>query len=109
MSLTKIQKQIVEIVSSVPHPWRMGNYTNTSNRCITYWVSGQRIPSNIATIEDVLDAYGYELKIVRKDEPQAEIKGSKRLLKGSDEPQTDCPYREYPCDVCDEQADCPWK
>jgi len=23
--------------------------------------------------------------------------------------QTDCPYREYPCDVCDEQTDCPWK
>lgn len=22
--------------------------------------------------------------------------------------QTDCPYKEYPCDVCDEQADCPW-
>ena len=26
-----------------------------------------------------------------------------------DEPQTDCPYREYPCAVCDEQTDCPWK
>ena len=30
-------------------------------------------------------------KAVIEDEPQTEIKGSKRLLKGSDEPQTDCP------------------
>lgn len=21
----------------------------------------------------------------------------------------DCPYKEYPCDVCDNQTDCPWK
>ena len=25
------------------------------------------------------------------------------------EPQTDCPYREYPCDVCDMQTECAWK
>lgn len=25
------------------------------------------------------------------------------------EPQPDCPYREYPCDMCDEQTDCQWK
>ena len=23
--------------------------------------------------------------------------------------QTDCPYREYLCDMCDEQTDCQWK
>lgn len=23
--------------------------------------------------------------------------------------QSDCPYKEYPCAVCDEQTDCPWK
>ena len=27
----------------------------------------------------------------------------------ADTPQTDCPYREYPCDMCDEQTDCQWK
>ena len=27
----------------------------------------------------------------------------------ADTPQTDCPYREYPCDMCDEQTDCAWK
>ena len=65
------------------------------------------------------------------DNPLNKLKGSERLVKGSeqteptiskmeqvdkdinvrskDEPQTDCPYREYPCDVCDEQTDCPWK
>ena len=26
-----------------------------------------------------------------------------------DSKHSDCPYREYPCDVCDEQTDCPWK
>lgn len=26
----------------------------------------------------------------------------------ADTPQTDCPYKEYPCDVCDEQTDCAW-
>ena len=27
----------------------------------------------------------------------------------ADTSQTDCPYREYPCDMCDEQTDCAWK
>ena len=27
----------------------------------------------------------------------------------ADTPQTDCPYKEYPCDVCDAQTDCAWK
>lgn len=27
----------------------------------------------------------------------------------ADTPQTDCPYKEYPCDVCDAQTDCPWR
>ena len=27
----------------------------------------------------------------------------------ADTPQTNCPYREYPCDMCDEQTDCAWK
>lgn len=67
MALTKIQKQVIDIVSNVPHPYRVANYTNTSGRAITYWVSGQRVPRDITTIEDVLDACGYELKIVRKD------------------------------------------
>ena len=26
----------------------------------------------------------------------------------ADTPQTDCPYKEYPCDVCDAQTDCQW-
>lgn len=25
------------------------------------------------------------------------------------ENEADCPYREYPCATCDEQADCQWK
>jgi hypothetical protein len=27
----------------------------------------------------------------------------------ADTSQTDCAYREYPCDMCDEQTDCQWK
>ncbi len=60
---TKLQRQIVDIVSSVKYPFQIRNYSNTSGRCVTYWVSGQRLPRDIVTIEDVLDALGYELLI----------------------------------------------
>ncbi len=65
---TKLQRQIIDIVSSVKHPFQIGNYSNTSGRCVTYWVSGQRLPRDIVTIEDVLDTLGYELLIRPKGE-----------------------------------------
>ena len=63
---TKLQKQIIGIVSSVDRPSKIGAYSNTTGRCIRYWVSGERVPRDIATIEDVLDSMGYELIIRRK-------------------------------------------
>ena len=81
---TKLQKQIIDIITSADSPWRMGQHINTSGRCISYWASGQRIPRDIATIEDVLDAYGYELRIERKTESSSEIPNN-----CEDEPQTE--------------------
>ena len=54
-----------------------------------------------------------------EDEPQTETQTETQnsnensnvnlTFEKKDEPQTDCPYREYPCDVCDMQTDCAWK
>ena len=63
---TKLQKQIIAIVSSVDRPSRFSAYSNTTARCINYWVSGERLPRDIATIEDVLESMGYEIVIRRK-------------------------------------------
>ena len=50
-------------------------------------------------------------------EPLYKYSDIKKIIKGlptkkiaeQTEPQTDCPYREYPCHVCDLNTDCPWK
>ncbi len=65
---TKLQKQIIDIVSAVNHPSRFSLHSNTTARCINYWVSGERLPRDIITIEDVMDAFGYEIVIRRKDD-----------------------------------------
>ena len=66
---TILQKQIVEIISSVKHPSTIAKFSNTTGRCINYWVSGERLPRDIVTIEDVLKAMGYELIIKQTGEP----------------------------------------
>ena len=86
---TKLQKQIIDIVAMAENPWGMGRNINTSGRCISYWASGQIIPRDIATIEDVLSAYGYELQIVRKTEPTVDKDIN---VRSKDEPQTEQPY-----------------
>lgn len=65
-TLTKLQKQIVDLVSDIKNPYNLAEYSDFSGRCITYWRSGQRAPRDLVTIENVLDALGYELVIRRK-------------------------------------------
>ena len=68
--LTELQKQIIKIVSKAEKPYSFFKGKNITARCITYWKSGQRQPSEITAIEVALEACGYELKIVRKPESQ---------------------------------------
>lgn len=45
------------------------------------------------------------------DNPLNKVKGSERLVKGKDEPQTDCAYdrlKDYEYDMALDQMDCPW-
>ena len=68
--LTELQKQIIKIVSKAEKPYSFFKDKGITARCITYWKSGQRQPKEITVIEVALEACGYELKIVRKPEPQ---------------------------------------
>lgn len=63
--LTSLQKQIIDILSKVEHPYKYFKGLNVTSRCITYWINGQRLPTDIATIQEALNAVGYEV-IVRK-------------------------------------------
>lgn len=65
--LTELQKQIVNIVSKIDKPYSLFKGKRVTGRCVTYWQSGQRQPREITSIEDALEACGYELKIIRKE------------------------------------------
>lgn len=66
--MTKTQKEIVRLVSST---WArlhdVAYAAECSERTLAYWIDGKRIPRDIETIENVLDALGYEIVIKQKN------------------------------------------
>lgn len=65
--MTKTQKEVVRIVSST---WArlhdVAYAAGCSERALTYWIDGKRVPRDIETIESVLDILGYEIVIKPK-------------------------------------------
>ena len=62
--MTKVQKEVVRIVSST---WAklhdIAYAAGCSERTLAYWIDGKRVPRDLETVENVLNALGYELVI----------------------------------------------
>ena len=87
-------------------------YTERKDICVSCFERIREEIKQADTPQTDRDAYWKELfeAVVKGEMSDAEANQAwYEYINKQDTPQTDCPHREYPCDMCDEQTDCQWK
>ena len=67
--MTKIQEQVLKLLEDTEKDLRdIAAEARCTERALQFWLEGKRVPRDIATIENVVRAMGYEL-VIQKHEP----------------------------------------